>query len=233
MQNARDSLQSEVLILQAMVQHCVELPVDDLELQRFAKVIRRFTSYGAISCEDFLQESFLKILQDEKKFPTDEKKFPTVKKLFGYIFMVAKSRYLDNFRNESNRSRLLKTNWAQIKSLTHASKHTIAHILREYLLDLVCKSEKVCEAIKKHGEPDAITTVQLKRLTHTELGMLMAPQLLSYKSYEMTNKEIALKLYNSEKENDVRKISRAMKVAIDILDAVCIIDDDLSFTDYI
>ena len=82
MQNARDSLQSEVLILQAMVQHCVELPVDAHELRSFAKVIRRFTSYGAISCEDFLQETFLKILQDEKKFPTDEKKFPTVKKLF-------------------------------------------------------------------------------------------------------------------------------------------------------
>lgn len=234
MQNARDSLQREVLILQAMVQHCVELPVDALELESFAKVIRRFTSYGAISCEDFLQESLLKslqILQDEIKFPTG--KFPTGRDLFDYIRLVAKSRYLDNFRNESNRSRLLKTNWAQIKSLTHASKHTIAHILREYLLDLVCKSEKVREAIKKHGEPDALTTVQLKRLTHTELGMLMAPQLLSYKSYEMTNKEIALKLYNSEKENDVRKISRAMKVAIDILDAVCIIDADLSFTDYI
>jgi DNA-directed RNA polymerase specialized sigma24 family protein len=251
MQNTRDSLQSQVLwsvaMLQAMVQHCVELPVDALELESFARVIQRFTSYGAISCEDFLQESLLKILQDEKKFPTG-------KELFDYIRMVAKSRYLDNFRNESNRSRLLKTNWAQIKSLTHdsnrektnaqvlsvnidpdseASKHTNAHILREYLLDLVCKSEKVCEAIKKHGEPDALTTVQLKRLTHTELGMLMAPQLLSYKSYEMTNKEIALKLYNSEKENDVRKISRAMKVAIEILDAVCIIDTDLSFTDYI
>ena len=176
--------------------------------------------------EDFRQEAEIAAWELERS----GQKFETPEKRIEYIENETRMISIRFFQQAMNRSRLLREN---INPVSEKTNHAIAHILREYLLDLVCKSEKVCEAIKKHGEHDALTTAQLKRLTHTELGVLMAPQLLSYKSYEMTNKEIALKLYKSEKENDIRKISRAMKVAMDILDAVCIIDTDLSFTDYL
>jgi hypothetical protein len=176
--------------------------------------------------DDFRQEAEIAAWELERS----GQKFESPEKRIEYIENETRMISIRFFQQAMNRSRLLREN---ITPVSEKTNHAIAHILREYLLDLVCKSEKVCEAIKKHGAHDALTTAQLKRLTHTELGVLMAPQLLSYKSYEMTNKEIALKLYKSEKENDIRKISRAMKIAMDILDNVCIIDTDLSFTDYL
>lgn len=209
MQNIKNSLLSPslwaVAMLRAMVQHLVELPVEAFELESFARVIKRFNSYGANSYEDFLQESLLKILQDGRKFRTG-------KELFDHIRLVARSRYLDNYRNESNRSRLLKTNWAQIKSLTNDRNREKTNAQVEV------------ERVLKYLPPPRACVSQTAR----SVGFSRCKSLILWKLQDLSHAEMACKVFSVAKPTvaQTRKLCRSMAFALELFEKVYVEVED-------